>query len=61
MAVAASVLVWRLLVEMPAYTLSYYVRVLCARVTPVANTSDGLSTSATPDIVLLLLRSSCAY
>ena len=28
----ASVLVWRLLVEMPAYTLSYCLRVLCAMV-----------------------------
>ena len=28
----ASVLVWRLLVQMPAYTLSYYLRVLCALV-----------------------------
>ena len=28
----ASVLVWHLLVEMPAYTLSYYVRVLCSLV-----------------------------
>ena len=28
----ASVLTWRLLVEMPAYTLSYCLRVLCALV-----------------------------
>ena len=28
----ASVLVWRLLVEMPAHTLSYSLRVLCALV-----------------------------
>ena len=28
-----SVLVWRLLVEMPAFTLSYCLRVLCALVT----------------------------